>query len=119
MRKDIYDKWVAALKSGHYKRGRGFLNVNSCFCCLGVLCDLYIKEHPDKAYWTEAGIAIEGAVPEFEACRLPHEVERWAGITNEGFVHALMVKNDDTPVNKDPTFNCVLPVLDNSWTWRE
>lgn len=34
------DKWVAALRSGKYTQGRGYLNSNGSLCCLGVLCEI-------------------------------------------------------------------------------
>lgn len=48
-------KWVAALRSGNYNQGQGLLHEilnakkDPChkFCCLGVACDLYCKEHDD------------------------------------------------------------------------
>ncbi|MES2366991.1 MAG: hypothetical protein V4563_14040 [Pseudomonadota bacterium] len=33
-------QWVAALRSGKYKQGKGKLRRGDEFCCLGVLCDL-------------------------------------------------------------------------------
>lgn len=45
MNKEIADKWIAALKSGEYKQTKSVLNRdNNEFCCLGVLCELAIKE---------------------------------------------------------------------------
>jgi len=32
--------WIAALRSGKYRQGIGFLNSDKGFCCLGVLCDI-------------------------------------------------------------------------------
>ena len=37
-------KWVAALRSGKYKQGRGALRKGDTFCCLGVACDLIDKD---------------------------------------------------------------------------
>ena len=35
------DKWVKALRSGKYKKGKGALRArDNTFCCLGVLCDI-------------------------------------------------------------------------------
>jgi hypothetical protein len=48
MNSEVKAKWIAALRSGEYEPGRGELrSVSNCFCCLGVLCDLYQKEHPE------------------------------------------------------------------------
>ena len=49
MKKEIADKWIAALRSGEYKQGIGELHDtgNNSYCCLGVLCkvmDSPIKE---------------------------------------------------------------------------
>lgn len=33
----IKEQWVAALRSGKYKQGTGYLNRDGKFCCLGVL----------------------------------------------------------------------------------
>lgn len=42
--KTIVKRWVAALRSGKYKQGRGSLHDrDNKFCCLGVLCDLAVK----------------------------------------------------------------------------
>jgi len=40
MKKEIADKWIAALRSGEYKQGMGALHdtSNDSYCCLGVLC---------------------------------------------------------------------------------
>lgn len=50
MNKKIAEKWVKALRSGEYKKTAGMLckvakNGNKSYCCLGVLTDLYNKEH--------------------------------------------------------------------------
>ncbi len=45
MKKKIADKWIAALNSGDYKQGKWRLKTDDAnFCCLGVLCDLAVKE---------------------------------------------------------------------------
>jgi hypothetical protein len=44
MNQTIKQQWVAALRSGQYKQGKGKLRRASSegdlYCCLGVLCDL-------------------------------------------------------------------------------
>ncbi len=37
MNKELRDKWVAALRSGEFKQCTGQLELNGCYCCLGVL----------------------------------------------------------------------------------
>ena len=45
MNSTIKKKWVDALRSGEYEQATGTLKDNNGFCCLGVLCDLYLKEN--------------------------------------------------------------------------
>jgi hypothetical protein len=40
MNKNWKKKWVEALRSGKYKKGRGALKNRGRYCCLGVLCDI-------------------------------------------------------------------------------
>lgn len=35
---EFKEKWVAALRSGEYKQGTGYLKNGNCYCCLGVAC---------------------------------------------------------------------------------
>jgi hypothetical protein len=53
MKIDIAKQWVDALKSGTYQQGTGKLhatdiNGTCMYCCLGVLCDLYMQQNPDE-----------------------------------------------------------------------
>lgn len=47
MKRELYNKWIAALESGEYKKGKYSLNKNNLFCCLGVLCEIIHKESPN------------------------------------------------------------------------
>jgi hypothetical protein len=40
VKKSVMKKWVAALRSGKYKQGRGVLSQDGKYCCLGVLCEV-------------------------------------------------------------------------------
>jgi len=44
MRKEIADRWVAALRSGTYPQGRGMLKADEGYCCYGVLALLAAEE---------------------------------------------------------------------------
>lgn len=53
MNPEVKTKWVAALRSGDYRQGRGTLRSSADeYCCLGVLCDLAVKDgildQPDR-----------------------------------------------------------------------
>ena len=44
MNKEVKKKWVDALRSGEYAQGRSSLRDHDEYCCLGVLCELAVKE---------------------------------------------------------------------------
>lgn len=69
MKATVKRLWVRALRSGKYEQGRGLLRDGDTFCCLGVLCDLYLKEHKYSA------IDLHGFY-------LPRSVRRWAGLAS-------------------------------------
>ena len=39
--------WLAALRSGKYKKGTGCLNQDDKFCCLGVACEIFKEYHTE------------------------------------------------------------------------
>ncbi len=43
MNPDVKAQWTAALRSGEYEQGMGYLNRDNKLCCLGVLCELAVK----------------------------------------------------------------------------
>lgn len=71
---EVKARWVAALRSGEYKQTKRALRLDGGHCCLGVLCDLYAKEH---GFAWEHTADLEG-----ENAGLPNnDVCKWAGIT--------------------------------------
>lgn len=74
----VKQKWVDALRSGVYKQGLKRLRDGSVngghepyYCCLGVLVDLYCKEHATTF----------GRVCEYGREVLPLAVQQWAGLS--------------------------------------
>jgi len=107
MNTEVKQLWIDALLSGEYPQGRNALRNTyegrDNFCCLGVLCDLYQKEHPetkweyvdwqDKWFFDDGGERKEG-VP-------TGVVYDWAGldevvpvVSYRGVKDALAVLND-------------------------
>lgn len=92
MNKEIKEKWVAALRSGEYKQSSNRLRDNKGFCCLGVLCDIYIKE-TNNAEWTnlynvgDVTVKYDGfdfvESNERETALLPDKVWQWAGLSRK------------------------------------
>lgn len=85
-KKDSVQLWVEALESGEYKQGKGklvkLMTSERRYCCLGVACDLYIKEYPRSRFASEfrrfGTLQREG-----EVCA--PIVQKWLGLrTNRG-----------------------------------
>lgn len=85
MKKSIKKKWIDALKSGKYRQAEGALRVKNRFCCLGVLCDLYKKEHPSAHWLPDGSFQVKYKDKnkynyEEEKNYLPKPVMKWAGL---------------------------------------
>jgi len=76
MNPEIRARWTAALRSGTYKQGEGYLRINDGYCCFGVLCELAVKariihlRQNDNGIWQYDG----------RADYLPEAVLDWAGL---------------------------------------
>lgn len=81
MNASIKQAWVEALRSGKYKQGRHSLREGNCYCCLGVLTDLYAKKHNLK--WEGRGPGRSQRC--FLGClaTLPMAVVEWAGTASD------------------------------------
>lgn len=106
MKIDIADRWVAALLSGKYEQGKGLLrqryeNGAEEYCCLGVLCELYLADHPDSSLFPvlrpdlEVADSDNGNMYQYGECGElpPDEIQEWAGISSNS-CSALSEEND-------------------------
>ena len=77
MKKDIAEKWVAALRSDLFVQGKDMLaNIERTqHCCLGVLCEIAIENGVRVRVRTEGEeyMRYDG-----EGYRLPRVVKEWA-----------------------------------------
>jgi len=79
MNQDILHQWTEALYSGAYIQGIYTLrSPDNAFCCLGVLCDLYVKSNPDQWTLRSNGTYALGG----ESSILPDKVAIWAGLAS-------------------------------------
>ena len=108
MNPEVKAKWLEALRNGKYKQGRAFLRTENGFCCLGVLCDLYQKEHSEISQWKGNGFhSINGKRNEEHWTTAPPVVEEWADFPiHESFrvpdleiKYTLMSMNDGLGMN--------------------
>lgn len=79
MKPEIKEKWIAALISGDYKQTKFRLRDQSGFCCMGVLCDLYLKENDDS--WELSCSGSYSVLDESEI--IPTAVAEWAGMEDK------------------------------------
>jgi len=74
MNQEIKELWIKALRSGKYKQTTGKLkSIESAYCCLGVLCDIYIEKtgigkwkentHHNSFDFDDNNCNIEGLLP--------------------------------------------------------
>ena len=86
MNSEVKAKWLEALRSGEYKQARYMLkSCNDAFCCLGVLCDIYIDEVEgcwvsDEGDHTEGYSMINFNKLERAKTDLPPSVIEWANL---------------------------------------
>lgn len=100
MKRDIKDRWVAALESGEYSQATGALTDGQGFCCLGVLCEIAVADgviaKEDRSYYNPD--TSDGKLY-YEDAELPELVMNWAGVTSANpYTHI------DVPADK-PSFN--------------
>ena len=94
MHKNIKELWIEALRSGKYKQGRKNLNYGGAYCCLGVLCEVYLEncDKPEIKKRTEIGyddFVFYGGW----SSTLPDEVHKWSGLSNLSYGY-LIYLND-------------------------
>jgi hypothetical protein len=136
MHKNIMKKWVNALRSGKYRKGRNRLcsirkNGNKNWCCLGVLCDLYIAENPGALEptiqfdgWTRKDVvAYDDGFSLSTMTTLPNKVAQWAGIAfkNGQFINQRTFQNTCLAELNDCTkskrsFKRIADIIEKNWS---
>lgn len=89
MNPEVKALWLDALESGEYVQTQKFLrNGEKSFCCLGVLCDLYLKSGGTGCWVSDSADGIHPAGFHMETPRvkthhgLPPEVQAWSGVSD-------------------------------------
>ena len=83
-------KWVAALRSGKYKQGRGVLCRNGQYCCLGVACEVAEENGVPLIVRVEEDFTISF---DGKTRNLPEGVQSWLGLQNS--VGGMVARNRD------------------------
>lgn len=76
---DNAKKWVAALRSGKFKQGKGSLGDCGLYCCLGVACELAIENG------VNINVKDEGGRKSYDGAwaTVPESVEKWLGLNED------------------------------------
>ena len=123
---EIYHNWIAALKSGNYPKGLGYLNHEGKYCCLGVACALYagdagVDVHRDPADITAYDdqlttlprpmmdfLGLRTPLGTFTFTELSQELQsKLLANVSEEFVTSLATINDHTD-----DFNIIIEILE-------
>lgn len=80
---EIAKLWTDALESGKYKQGRLFLSKDDAYCCLGVLCEVAIKNGIALEICEDRGVKVyDGA-----CAAVPDSILKWSGMRrSDGFI---------------------------------
>lgn len=89
---DVKELWLNALRSGKYEQGtmklaQELYDGTREYCCLGVLCDLAVKNGVCNVKWVH-GTAYYGTEEEFANEKasentLPKSVQEWIGVNSD------------------------------------
>lgn len=79
MKTEVKKLWLDALRSGEYTQTTGELKNSEGYCCLGVLCDIAVKNgvitEIEDGYLSQRDVADSNYI---ENATLPIEVMYWA-----------------------------------------
>jgi hypothetical protein len=94
MNATIAARWIESLRSGDYQQGKNLLKQKydsgqDAYCCLGVLCELYLQDHPDSPFQPALQPNSPRATSDNGDLYLfgrewevpPKEIQEWAGIS--------------------------------------
>lgn len=82
MNQEIRDEWIGDLESGKYPQTVGSLKDDKGYCCLGVLCEIYIRHHLTLCINWEPGPHTGTLYLLGNGGYLPVEVIKWAGLNS-------------------------------------
>lgn len=107
MNAEIKKLWVDKLRDPATKQAKGALKRDDAFCCLGVLCDIYISATGLTSWETgddvDGGVRIGFRIPgskHVETAVLPVAVSNWAGLdSSDPHVYINLKDNNLTNVN--------------------
>ena len=125
MKKEIAEKWMETLRSGEYKQTTGKLaNVERTeHCCLGVLCEMAIKDGVDVAVSVRLDECdnVDKFYVEFdkETGHPPDSVREWAGMGSPSGRLYQPAYDEDTSLaslnDRNWSFKQIADVIEKHW----
>jgi hypothetical protein len=120
-KKDMWLKWIQALRSGNYAQIHSRLRTSEGFCCLGVICNLVVADN--LASWEEMNdppgrFQLKHSDGDSNTWELPNAVSQSYGLTHSaGFSVQL---NPRLEGSVEPIYQTLAQLNDNySATFEE
>jgi hypothetical protein len=118
---DLMKRWIAALRSGEYKQGKGQLIKDGRYCCLGVLCDVVKDEMGLKIDEPNVYLPNKNSFTSMLPYELSNEFcleERVNGTSFQSILAGMNDGEDDKPARRFKTIanyieKNILPLLEN------
>lgn len=79
LNRDRIQLWLEALRSGEYRQVHGTLGSEGGYCCLGVACEVAIKNGPVVNRRLDGVVSYDGS-----SNLLPNSVVDWFGLPGQG-----------------------------------
>jgi hypothetical protein len=123
MKKEIAERWVAALRSGEYKQTKNILGRvdgdEKYYCCLGVLCELAVEDGiippasigHDECQDTDDLLVFDGNDKE-----PGRDVIEWAGMRSRAGVYR---QDGSTTISGDTDRGCLASDNDSGKSFAE
>jgi hypothetical protein len=82
MNSERFKQWIAALRSGQYPQGNGYLLLDGKYCCLGVMCEVadIPRTPPGRGDPVTYFGVQDGRYGSLSATSLPREAQDWLGL---------------------------------------
>lgn len=114
MKESIAKKWAEALRSGDYKQDTKYLQTPNGYCCLGVLCELAIKDGiPIEKYRGNNVFYFDNQLK-----ILPDSVAEWAGLNSfSGMLYKFLDEGSSLADLNDRgvSFSQIAGVIEGQW----
>lgn len=92
--------WIADLRSGKFKQGRGCLRAGNRYCCLGVLCEIAVRDLKETelkmavVQWPECSYYTYLMAEQRVSCAPPAPLSDFVGISDDDYLNRLINMND-------------------------